>query len=90
MENLNIDIVTILFLSAPVTALIVFFYLFLKVRFLIKDIFRNINEISYKISLMEKNKEYTVDIQRISHKLREISRELKKLSNNIKGIDNTE
>ncbi|MFC1562781.1 hypothetical protein ACFL4Z_01875 [candidate division KSB1 bacterium] len=44
------------------------------------------NEINYKLKLIEKNKHQIPDIEKISKKLKELSDKLKSLSKSIKGI----
>ena len=86
MNYSNMDKLTIIFFTAAGISLLFFFYLLIRVRFLIKNIFRNMNEINYKLALIEKNKERIPDFEKISKKLKAISEGLKRLSDSIKGM----
>ncbi len=86
MNNINIDTVTIIFFGTILILLTVFSYIFIKVRILIKSIFRNMDEINNKLKLIDKNKHQIPDIEAISKQLRELSDKLKNLNDIIKGI----
>ena len=86
MNNINIDNITIVFLGIILILLSVFFYIFIRVRILIKGIFKNMDEINNKLKLIYKNKHQIPDIESISKKLKELSDKLKNLNDIIKGI----
>lgn len=83
MEFISLDSVIIAVFVLTAAALCFFIYLFLQVRFIIKDVFRNISEITRKINGMNKNREFFPELERISKKLLAISNELKFLKKTI-------
>ena len=85
MNNINIDNITIIFLGIILILLAVFFYVLIRVRILIKSIFKNMNAINLKLKLIGKNKNEIPDIHLISDKLKELSDKLKNLNDIIKG-----
>ena len=87
MEFISLDSVIIAAFVSAVAALCFFIYLSLQVRFLIKDVFRNMNEIIRKINIMNKNRKFFPELERISKKLLAISNELKFLNDDIKKMD---
>jgi len=88
MDNMNTDLIIIIFSGILLILLSSFFYLFIRIRILIKRIFKNMSDINYNLRLIEKNKHQIPDIEKISIKLKELSDKLKDLSDNIKGIKN--
>jgi hypothetical protein len=84
MEHSDLEILAIIFLLISGISILLFFYLLIRIRFSIKEVFRNMKEIAYRLSILEKNKEYNLDIEKIVRKLREITEGLKRLNNSIK------
>ena len=84
MEYSDLEILAIIFLLISGISILLFFYLLIKIRFSIKEVFKNMTEIAYKLSILEKNKEYNLDIEKIVRKLKEITEGLKRLNNSIK------
>lgn len=84
MEHSDLEILAIIFLLILGISILLFFYLLIRIRFSIKEVFRNMKEIAYRLSILEKNKEYNLDIEKIVRKLREITEGLKRLNNSIK------
>jgi hypothetical protein len=84
LEHSDLEILAIIFLLISGISILLFFYLLIRIRFSIKEVFRNMKEIAYRLSILEKNKEYNLDIEKIVRKLREITEGLKRLNNSIK------
>ena len=84
MEHSDLEILAIIFLLISGISILLFFYLLIRIRFSIKEVFRNMKEIAYRLSILEKNKEYNLDIEKIVRKLKEITEGLKRLNNSIK------
>ena len=83
MEFISLNSVFIASFVLVIAALSLFIFVFLQVRLLIRDVFRNISEITRKVNIMYKNREFYPEIERISKKLLAISNELKFLNNDI-------
>ena len=88
MNYSDMDKLIIIFFTIAGISLFSFFYILIRVRFLIKKTLKYMSEITYKLDLIEKNKKQIPDAERISKKLKEISEGLKKLSDSIKKIRN--
>lgn len=88
MNYSDTDKLIIIFFSIAGISLLCFFYLLIRVRFLIKKTLKNMNEITYKLNFIEKNKQRIPNAEKISKKLKEISEGLKKLNDRIKKIRN--
>lgn len=83
----SLDSVIIAAFVLAITAMCFFIYLFLQVRFLIRGVFRNMNEITRKINVMHHKREFFPELERISKKLLAISNELKFLNDDIRKMD---
>ncbi len=86
MNYSDSDKLIIILFSIAGISLLCFFYLLIRVRFLIKKTLRNMNEITYKLNFIEKTKRSIPNAEKISKKLKEISEGLKKLNDSIKRI----
>jgi len=88
MNYSDTDKLIIILFSIAGISLLCFFFLLIRVRFLIKKTLRNMNEITYKLKFIEKNRRHIPNVEKISKKLKEISKGLKKLNDSIKRIKN--
>ena len=84
MEFISLDSVFIAAFVLVIGALSLFVFVFLQVRILIRDVFKNINEITRKVNILYNKREFYPEIQRISKKLLAISEELKFLNKDIR------